>query len=76
MEVKLLKLTKRREILMLALLKRITQRKTAAELALPLSHTKLLVRRFNWSGFANLDCVLSLRVVTATRVESSTPMCP
>ncbi len=46
MEVKLLKVIRRHQILMLAWHKQISQRKAAEELGLSLSHTKLLIRKF------------------------------
>lgn len=45
MEVKILKVIERHQILMLALRKQISQIKAAEELGLSLSHTKLLMRK-------------------------------
>ena len=45
MEVKILKVIERHQILMLALRKQVSQIKAAEELGLSLSHTKLLMRK-------------------------------
>lgn len=60
MEVRLLKVIERHQILMLALHKQISQRKAAEELRLSLSHTKLLIRRLK-EAEGDIHCLLYQR---------------
>ena len=60
MEVKLLKVIERHQILMLALHKQISQRKAAEELGLSLSHTKLLMRKIRRAE-GGIHCLLYQR---------------
>ena len=60
MEVKLLKVIERHQILMLALRKQISQIKAAEELGLSLSHTKLLMRKLK-KAEGDIHCLLYQR---------------
>jgi len=60
MEVKLLKVIERYQILMLALHKQISQREAVEELALSLSHTKLLIRKLK-EAEGDTHCLLYQR---------------
>ncbi len=56
MEVKILKVIERHQILMLALRKQISQIKAAEELGLSLSHTKLLMRKLKKAEGEGVEC--------------------
>ncbi len=60
MEVKLLKVIERHQILILAWHKQISQRKAAEELDLSLSHTKLLMRKLK-KAEGDIHCFLYQR---------------
>ena len=60
MEVKILKVIERHQILMLALRKQISQIKAAEELGLSLSHTKLLTRKLK-KAEGDIHCFLYRR---------------
>lgn len=60
MEVKLLKVIKRHQVLMLAVNKQISQRKAVAELGLSLPHTKLLIRKLK-EAEGDIHCLLYQR---------------